>query len=292
MPERQFKQLANKLTDNDKNAHRAVGQIFVGSVDAVLDPLMTEGWHQLFRPTNFPDFTKKVDVEKVTAGLPGGLILNLPKEDVREYTFEGDMYNNIAVDLARVSDAALQYRYALDGQSTLVTGATIRQATVATGAGIGYRKGDMVEIGLKSVLYKGWNEVTIIKSVTGDIIEYEPISFAPATGATIKKIAGRVSGTTKTDTGIYIADTLTLEFERIQVLVVQNLPNSKSLYISHIPIFEITGGKMPDFSKPLATVQIMGNPILANEKSFLLKDGTTEMLSYYVENYIVPYEGV
>ena len=110
--------------------------------------------------------------------------------------------------------------------------------------------------------------------------------------STIKKIAGKVSGTNSTDTGIYLPDTLTLEFERVQVLVVQNLPNSRSLYISHIPIFEITGGKMPDFSKPLATVQIMGNPILANEKSFTLKDGTTEMLSYYVENYTIPFEGL
>lgn len=289
---RNFKQLANKLTNNGKNAHRAVAMIFVASIGVNTDPLAVEGWHQLFRPITVPEFAKNPDIEKITAGLPGGLILNLPKEDSREYTLEGDMYNNIALDLARVSDASVLYRYATDGQSTVATGSTPtnKTVTVETGDGAEYQKGDTILVNLKSVTYKGWDEITVITDVTGDVITFEPISFAPATGATIKKIAGKVSGTTKANTGIYLPDTLTLEFERVQLLVVQNLPNSRSLHISHVPIFEITKGTMPDFTKPLATVKIMGTPILAEEKSFTLKDGTTENLSYYVEHYIVPYE--
>lgn len=289
---RNFKQLANKLTDNGKNAHRAVAQCYVGSPNVVLDPLAVEGWHQLFRPITLPKFMKSTEVEKITAGLPGGLIINLPKEDTREYTFEGDMYNNIALDLARVSDAAIIPQFATNGQSTAAAGATIRSCTVQTGDGAEYKKGDMILVGLKSNTYKGWDEVTIITEVVGDVLKFEPISFPPVATATIKKIAGKVSGTTKANTGIYLPDTLTLEFERVQMLVIQNLPNSRSLHVSHIPIFEITKGEMPDFTKPLATVSITGTPILAPEKPFLLKDGTTEDLSYYVEHYIVPYEGV
>lgn len=54
-----------------------------------------------------------------------------------------------------------------------------------------------------------------------------------------EKISGKVSGTNRTDTGIYIPNAQVLEFPRVRILIVFHLVSSKSLMFNHIPEFEV-----------------------------------------------------
>ena len=286
MTERDFTALVRSTTKG-KNANRAFGYVFAAEVGKPIDPLHVEGLFDLGRPVSIPEFIKNTDKEKIVAGLPGGLLMNLPKEDIQEMAFVFDMFRLETLQLSTANVAKIVPRYSSTGQTT-ISSATKTSGTVASATGL--HKGETVIVGTRHLTYGGFDEMTVITAIDGTSVEFEPLSVVPSNGATFKKVAGKVTGADKTDTGIYIPNALTLEYPRRQLVIVFNIVSSRSLMVIHIPEFEVTGGTKPNFADSLAKCGFSGNPIIQPEKAFLLEDGTTENLPWYDDTYLVTYE--
>lgn len=277
-----------KPTTAGKNAHRASYQIYVGEKGKPLDPTNLTYWHRLGRPTALPDFSKNSNPLQIKAGLPTGLILNIPTDEAPEMSFTLDIFGLQAMQMAMATDVAIIKNYATGGQTTVASGGTKTSATLTSATGIAV--GDMVIVDLSHATYGGFPEMTIITKVTGNVVEFEPLPLAPANSATFKKVAGEVTGTSSSNTGLVMPDTLTQNYPRVQLLIVANLPSSSSTVRHHIPEFEITGGNKPNFNDQLATITFSGTPILQDAQTFTLLDGTTEERSFYMKSYWIPKE--
>lgn len=278
-----------KRTKRGKNANRApVGRVFAGEIGKNLDPLHVEGWGDLGRVLTMPDFITKPDKEQIKAGLPGGLLINLPKDEIRDMSFAFDMYQIQTLQMGTANTAQINVN-TVTGASTTISSATKSSGTLASASN--FAVGDTVLVDIRHATYGGFKELTVITKINGTAVEFEPLSFAPANSSTFKKVAGKQTGTNKTDTGIYIPRPIVQEFPRVQLLVVFDVSSNNSLVVLHIPEFEIYEGYLPNFAgDTLAKVGFTGNPIIQDPKSFTMLDGTTQSLPFYDDYYIIPYE--
>lgn len=277
-----------KPTSTGRNAHRASWQVYVGEKGKALDPTDLTRWHRLGRPTAVPDFNKASNPLQIKAGLPTGLILNIPTDEAPEMSFSFDIFGLQAMQMAMATDVAIIKNDSLTGQTTVASGGTKTSATLTSASD--FEPGDLAIVDLSHATYGGFPEMTIITKVTGNVVEFEPLPLAPANSATFKKVAGLTTGTDKDDTGLVLADTLTQNYPRYQLLVVANMPSSDGTFRHHIPEFEITGGNKPNFNDPLATLTFTGTPILQDPETFTLLDGTTSDRAYYMKSYWIPKE--
>lgn len=277
-----------KPTSKGGNAHRGIVHVYAGEVGKPLNPTRLDHWHKLGRPTNIPEFGKSSNPLQITAGLPKGLLLSIPQEEVKELTFSFDIFTLQAMQLSLATDTKIVANYASDGQTTVASGGTKTSATLTSATGIA--KGDMVIVDLSHSTYGGFPEFTVITKVTGDVVEYEPLPIAPANSATFKKVAGTGTGTDDTDTGLYIPDTLTEVYPRVQLLVVVDMPNLKGTYHHWIKEGEVISGTQANFNDPLATVSFTVNPIIQDAETFDLVDGTTAERAWYMKSFLIPNE--
>ena len=274
-----------KPTKTGKNAHHGVTNVYVGQVGKPLDPTVLDGWFLLDNAVSIPEFNKASNPLQITAGLTKALLLNIPQDEVKEMSFSFNFWGLQALQMSLASDVAVTVNLASDGQTTVASGGSKTGATLTSAANIA--QGDMVIVNLEHATFGGFSEITTITKVTGNVVEFEPLPIAPANSATFKKIAGLGTGTDKDDTGIIIPDTVTTTYPRVQLLIVTDETN-ESTFHRHIPEFEITGGMQPNYNEVLATIGFTGTPIVQEEETFTLIDGSTASRSWCMDSYLVP----
>lgn len=289
---RQFNALIDNATRKGKNVYRGLTYVYFGEEGKNLDPLKDEGWFDPGKSVSFPKLEKNPEKTLIKAGYPAGSIINLPKEDVRTLSFKFMMPRLFLMELALLGGQAFKINYATTGQTAVVASPapTKTSCAVTTGDGADFKVNDVVIIDTKHATLGGWESDTVITKVDGDILHFEPLCSVPLTGATVKKVAGRVTGTDKDTVGMKFADSLIPCFERVQVLICTHEVGANRILVNHIPSFEIVKGGFLNFSEDYADLEIEGNPILQENVTVQLRDGTTETRPAYGYYYIVPQE--
>jgi len=276
------------IGNTSRQAMRGETVAFFGEANKGIDPLLTAGLFTVGRAKSIPDFKKSIDTEKIESGYPKTHLHSIPIKDTMELPFTFDHPKNYLLQMLQ-GDVALVKNYATAGQTTIASLPTVSSATLTDATGIAV--GDMCEVETIDVTFGGWNEDVYIKSVTGNAVTFEGLTSAPLTGATFKKLKGKATGTTKANTGIYLQQALTVGFVTYALVLSINIPGARSELVIHIPEFEIIPESvMPNFNGNLAEVSLKGMARQQPDKLFTLLGGSTEMRSWNMEGWLIPYE--
>jgi hypothetical protein len=277
------------IGNTGKMAHRAEPQIYLGQAGKGIDPLFVEGLFSVGRPINMPDFTKNIDVEKIKAGYPKNYLYSIPIGEEKEIKFTVDHFKPYLAMQLLLGDVAISPNKASTGQTTVASSPTKTSATLTSATGIAVN--DWCLVDTVHATYGGFPEIAIINSVNGNAVTFEGLTSAPAVGATFEKLKGSTTGTNKANTGIYLPESLTVNFQVYHAVFVMPLVGSKSSLVISIPELEIKPEQsMPNFNENLSKLSFAGMARTQGEKSFTLTDGTTELRPWSMEAWWIPYE--
>jgi len=277
------------IGNTGKQGHRAEPQIYIGQAGKNIDPLFGEGLFKVGRPINMPDFMKNLGEEKIKAGYPKSYMYSFPIEEEMEFKFTVDHYKLYLAAQLVLGDVSVKPRYASTGQTTIASSPTLTSATLTSGTGIAV--GDACLVNTVHATYGGFSEVAFINSVNGNAVTFEGLTSAPAVGATFKKLAGATSGTDKTDTGLYMPFSQTINYVAYHAVFVMPFAGSRSQLVLSVPELEIKPDQtIPDFNQNLSKISFTGRARTVGEKSFDLTDGSSELRPWSMEGWWIPYE--
>lgn len=278
------------IGNSSRWAMRGEPQIRIGQANKGINPLNDDGSYTIGRPTNMPDFKNTIDVEKIQSGYPKNHLYSIPIKEESELPFVIDHPKLLAFQMQR-GKTAVQVRYATTGQTTVKAATTPTKYEIELTSATGIKVGDLVHVETIHSTLGGFNETAFVKSKSGSIITLEGLSNAPAVGAFVKKVAGKTTGTDVDDTGIYIPKTTIVEFEVYHAIFVVPLGGSDGELVISVPELEIRPENLlPNFNGNLATMSFTGMPRTQTEKAFLQTDGTTKMLPWTMEAWLIPAE--
>jgi hypothetical protein len=275
----------NSLTPTGSHS-RAKTVVYVGEVGKGHNFLHREGLNRLGRAITIPDFTKEVNEEMINAGAVKGHQYTIPLESTRNMEFGFDQFKLVAMWLSKGSDVAPVYNYASDGQTT-ISDATRKSGTVASATGLA--KNDLVVVDTKHATYGGFLEATIIRSINGTAVEFDPpLDHVPSNGATFKKIKNSsASGATESNTGIIFPDTVDIEYPRVSLVVDEYFPSSNQKFVRYFPEVEVLPGT-DSASGNMKILTIRFRAIQQTEESFTLIDGSTRNTPWYGKGIWLP----
>lgn len=277
-------------TRTTKNTHRAVSRVYIGERGKPLTATDSNGWYSAGRPTSIPKLDENINKQAIMGDLPGGLLVNIPQDVIKDMTFVFDHFRLETWNLSKASDAAMQFRYAGNGQTTIASSPTLESAVLTSADDINVN--DVCIVDCRHATAGGYLDMAIITSVNkvSKLVTFEPIGQVPPVGATFKKLAGKETGTGVSDTGIFIPGAIREEFPKVQLLIQYHMPSMKSIISIHIPEFEVNATGALDFSNLIGTVGFGGNPCIQDPKDYVLRNGTTEKRAWYDDTYVIPFE--
>lgn len=281
--------IASDIGNTGNLAHRGEPNIYICQPGKNVDPLFVEGGFTVGRPINVPDFMKQIDEEKIKAGYPKNYLYSIPIGEEMELKFTFDHWKPYLGNQLLLGDVAIGVNKATAGQTTIASSSTKYSATLTDATGI--KAGDWCLVDTVHATYGGFPEIAIIKSVSGNNVTFEGLTNAAAVGAAFEKLKGNTTGTNKSNTGLHLAPSLTVNYQVYHTIFHIPLVSSKSQLIVSVPELEIKPDMgIPNFNQTLSQISFTGRPRMQAEKSFTLVDGTTENRPWCMEAWLIPYE--
>jgi len=267
------------ITNSGKAIARGDTSLRIGRAGMNLSPHQKEGWHVPGVVSSIPDFGKNLTQEVIMEGSVRGHRFTMPIEDNREFAFTLSKFRLLGHWLSLANDAMPVVNYASDGQTT-ISSATLQSGTLGSGSNIAIN--DWAEVDTTHLTYSGFKELTIVNSISGANVNFEPLSVIPRNTASFKKLAGSGgTGTDIDDTGIIMPDGPVINHPIVALLLIHHLTGSGGMIKRFYPEVQIVGGTGPNFNGNLAEVTFTCKPIIQPEEDFVLLDGTTQSRPWY-----------